>query len=141
MNNGNTVVRHLRRSDLARETGCNLETIRYYETVGVMPEPPRTAKNYRSYDAGHVQRLKFIIRARDLGFSLSEVRGLLALVDGGIQTCAEVQEVALTHLTAIHQKIADLQRIESVLSDTVAQCSGRDIPQCAVIDALNDEAA
>ncbi len=90
MNNGNTVVRHLRRSDLARETGCNLETIRYYETVGVMPEPPRTAKNYRSYDAGHVQRLKFIIRARDLGFSLSEVRGLLALVDGGIQTCAEV---------------------------------------------------
>nr|WP_306264527.1 helix-turn-helix domain-containing protein [Pararhizobium sp. IMCC3301] len=141
MKNGNTVVKHLRRSDLARKTGCNLETIRYYETIGVMPEPPRTAKNYRSYDAGHVQRLKFVIRARDLGFSLNEVRGLLALVDGGIQTCAEVQDVALSHLTAIHQKIADLQRIESVLSETVAQCSGRDIPKCAVIDALNDEAA
>jgi len=130
-------VSGLRRIDLARATGCNLETIRYYEKVGVMPDPPRTIKGYRVYDATHVSRLGFVMRARDLGFTLEEVRSLLDLVDGGVQTCAGVQVVATKHLENIRAKIGDLQRIEHALSETVTKCSGEDVPNCAVVDALS----
>jgi MerR family mercuric resistance operon transcriptional regulator len=123
---------------LARATGCNLETIRYYEKIGIMPDPPRNTKGYRSYDDAHVKRLKFVMRSRDLGFSLEEVRGLLGLVDDRSRTCAEVQIIAEDHLTDVQAKIADLQRIERVLSDTVARCTGDAAPECAVIDALLD---
>ena len=123
---------------MARATGCNLETIRYYEKIGIMPDPPRSTKGYRSYDDAHVKRLKFVMRSRDLGFSLEEVRGLLGLVDDRSQTCAEVQIIAEDHLTDVQAKIADLQRIERVLSDTVARCTGDAAPECAVIDALLD---
>ena len=101
-----------------------------------MPAPPRTANGYRCYDDAHVLRLRFIIRARDLGFTLNEIRSLLALVDGGMHTCAEVRSVTLEHLEDVRAKIVDLNRIERVLSRTVAQCSGKDVPECAVIDAL-----
>ena len=123
---------------MARATGCNLETIRYYEKIGIMPDPPRSVKGYRSYDDTHVKRLKFVMRSRDLGFSLEEVRGLLGLVDDRSRTCAEVQIIAEDHLTDVQAKIADLQRIERVLSDTVARCTGDAAPECAVIDALLD---
>ncbi len=126
----------LRRSDLARLTGCNLETIRYYEKIGIMPEPPRTPKNYRTYDGTHVARLRFVMRSRDLGFNLEEVRGLLGLVDRHAATCAEVQAIASRQIETIRVKIADLRRIEAVLSETVSHCSGNDVPECAVIDAL-----
>ena len=129
-------VKALRRVDLARATGCNLETIRYYETVGIMPDPPRTAKGYRCYDDAHVRRLKFVMRSRDLGFSLEEIRGLLGLVDDRTQTCAHVQTVAESHLQDVQAKIADLRRIENLLSETVARCTGDAVPECAVIDAL-----
>ena len=123
---------------MARATGCNLETIRYYEKIGIMPDPPRSTKGYRSYDDAHVKRLKFVMRSRDLGFSLEEVRGLLGLVDEQSRTCAEVQVIAEDHLTDVRAKIADLKRIEGVLSDTVARCTGDAAPECAVIDALLD---
>lgn len=126
----------LRRSDLARLTGCNLETIRYYENIGIMPEPPRTAKNYRSYDDTHVARLRFVMRSRDLGFTLEEIRDLLGLVDGKARTCADVQSIALRHLGSVRAKILDLQQIETVLNETVSQCTGEDVPECAVIDVL-----
>lgn len=132
----NTSVRSIRRGDLARATGCNLETIRYYEKIGIMPDPPRSVKGYRSYDDAHVKRLNFVMRSRDLGFSLEEVRGLLGLVDDQSRTCAEVQVIAEDHLTDVRAKIADLKRIERVLSDTVARCTGDAAPECAVIDAL-----
>ena len=134
----NRSAKPLRRVDLARATGCNLETIRYYETVGIMPDPPRTAKGYRSYDDTHVRRLKFVMRSRDLGFSLDEIRGLLGLVDDRSQTCAQVQTVAETHLADVQAKIVDLTRIARVLSETVARCTGDAAPQCAVIDTLLD---
>ena len=123
---------------MARATGCNLETIRYYEKIGIMPDPPRSTKGYRSYDNAHVKRLKFVMRSRDLGFSIEEVRGLLGLVDDRSRTCAEVQIIAEDHRTDVQAKIADLQRIERVLSDTVARCTGDAAPECAVIDALLD---
>lgn len=140
MKNDHRSVKILRRGDLARLTGCNLETIRYYETIGVMPEPPRSSKNYRVYDDTHVTRLRFVMRARELGFTLDEVRDLLAMVDGGQQTCGEVQALATAHLATVRAKIADLRRIEQVLSSTVAQCTGDDVPECPVIDALTEVA-
>ena len=134
----NTSVRSIRRGDLARATGCNPETIRYYEKIGIMPDPPRSTKGYRSYDDTHVRRLKFVMRSRALGFSLEEVRGLLGLVDNRIQTYAEVQAMAEVHLGEVRAKIADLTRIERVLSETVARCTGDAAPDCAIIDALFD---
>ncbi|PKP77125.1 MAG: MerR family transcriptional regulator [Alphaproteobacteria bacterium HGW-Alphaproteobacteria-3] len=128
--------RKLQRGELARLTGCNLETIRYYEKAGMIPDPPRTASGYRVYDETHAARLRFILRARELGFSLEEVRGLLGLVDGGTQTCAEVKERTERHLADVRAKIADLMRIEEVLAATAAQCSGEDVPDCPVLEAL-----
>jgi MerR family mercuric resistance operon transcriptional regulator len=128
----------LQRAELARLTGCNLETIRYYEKIGMLPDPPRTAAGYRVYAGGHVARLRFILRARELGFSLEETRGLLELVDGDNQSCAEVKERTERHLADVRSKIADLRRIERVLSATAAKCSGEDVPQCPVLEALSD---
>ncbi len=128
----------IRRADLARMTGCNMETIRYYENVGIMPDPPRDRNNYRRYDDSHVARLRFVMRARDLGFSLDEIRDLLALVDGGMQTCAEVRSIASRHIDSVRARIADLKRIEQVLAETVSLCSGEEVPECAVIDALTE---
>lgn len=136
MPTGHHCVRGLRRVDLSRRTGCNLETIRYYEGVGVMPEPPRSAKGHRVYDEGHVSRLRFVMRARELGFTLQEIRGLLRLVDRGLQTCAEVQILGQEKLDDVRTKISDLQRIEKVLAETLAQCTGEDVPDCAVLEAL-----
>ncbi|GAB4124150.1 MAG: Cu(I)-responsive transcriptional regulator [Rhodothalassiaceae bacterium] len=126
----------LKRAQLARRTGCNLETIRYYEKIGMMPEPPRTASGYRVYDETHVARLRFILRGRELGFSIEELRGLLRLVDRGTQTCAEVKALTEEHLDDVRAKIADLRRIEKVLAATAAQCSGDEVPECPVLDAL-----
>ncbi|HBR40719.1 MAG TPA: MerR family transcriptional regulator [Sulfitobacter pontiacus] len=126
----------LQRAELARRTGCNLETIRYYEKTGMMPDPPRTASGYRVYDEAHVSRLRFILRARELGFSIYGIRGLLDLVDGGTQTCAEVKERTERHLADVRAKIADLKRIEKVLAGTAAQCSGEEVPECPVLEAL-----
>ena len=125
-----------RRAALGRRTGCNIETIRYYENIGMMPDPPRTAAGYRVYDETHVSRLRFILRARQLGFSIEEIRGLLGLVDSGSQTCAEVKERTERHLADVRARIADLARIERVLSETVTKCSGENVPECPVLEAL-----
>ena len=129
----------LLRADLARRTGCNLETIRYYEKIGMMPDPPRTTSGYRVYDKGHVSRLRFILRARELGFSIEETRGLLALMDCGTQTCAEVKQRTERHLADVRAKIADLRRIERILAKTASQCSGDEVPECPVLDALGSQ--
>jgi MerR family transcriptional regulator, mercuric resistance operon regulatory protein len=128
--------RSLQRAGLARLTGCNLETIRYYENIGLMPDPPRTAAGYRIYDESHVSRLRFILRARELGFAIEDIRGLLDLVDGGTQTCAEVRERTERHLADVRMKIADLRRMEKVLASTAAKCTGDKVPDCPVLDAL-----
>ncbi len=129
-------MKGLQRAELARRTGCNLETIRYYEKIGVLPDPPRSASGYRIYDEGHLSRLRFILRARDLGFTIEEIRSLLELVDGGTQTCAEVKKRTERHLADVRAKIADLRRIEKVLAQTASKCSDEDVPECPIVDAL-----
>src|SRR5881397_3342877 len=105
---------------LATHTGCNIETIRYYERVGLLPAPARSSGGYRLYGTGHLKRLAFVRRARTLGFSIDEVRTLLSLADERKRPCAEVRVVAETHLKDVHAKIADLKRMERVLKATVA---------------------
>ena len=126
----------LQRAELASRTGCNIETIRYYEKIGIMPDPPRTSAGYRVYDQDHVSRLRFVLRGRELGFAIEEIRGLLELVDGGTQTCAEVKERTERHLAGVRSKIADLRRIEKILAATAEKCSGDAVPACPVLDAL-----
>jgi MerR family mercuric resistance operon transcriptional regulator len=138
MPDDHAIASDLKRSDLARLTGCNLETIRYYENVGLMPDPPRTALGHRRYGAAHVERLNFVMRARDLGFTLEEIRGLLSLVDRGSHTCAEVERMGRHHLDVVRAKIRDLQAIETVLAGTISCCTGADTPDCPLLDVLNE---
>ncbi|MGH6943650.1 MAG: MerR family transcriptional regulator [Geminicoccaceae bacterium] len=112
---------------LSERVGLNIETIRYYERVGLLPAPPRSGGGHRLYDARHVMRLTFIRRSRELGFSLDQVRHLLELVDGG-HTCGEVKAVAIDHVAHIREKIADLRRLERTLVKTAARCEGRHLP-------------
>ena len=115
----------LLRAQLAKLTGCNLETIRYYEKVGLLPPPPRSANGYRVYSPDLTQRLRFILRARDIGFSMEETRSLLALTDTGTQTCAEVKHKTEVQLEDVRAKIADLSQ------DQLIRNGGQPHPKCA----------
>lgn len=133
---GRVFGKRLKRAQLAHLTGCNLETIRYYEKISIMPAPPRTASGYRIYDESHISRLRFIMRARELGFAIEEIRGMLNLIEGGTQTCGEVMARTERHLAEVRAKIADLRRVEKVLAATAARCSGDAVPECPIIEAL-----
>lgn len=121
---------------LSKRTDTNIETVRYYEHVGLLPAPARSAGGYRLYGTHHLKRLRFIRRARALGFSLAEVRKLLTLADQRRRPCSEVRVVAAAHLEDVKGKIADLRRMERVLKETVARCEAGGGSHCAVIDAL-----
>ncbi len=124
---------------LSKRTGCDIETIRYYERIGVMPKPPRTEGGHRVFSEDHLKRLTFIRRSRELGFTLVQVRDLLGLVDGNDYTCDEVKAITVEHADAVRQKIADLRKLKRVLDDMVSQCNRGDIPDCPVIEALFEE--
>ncbi len=126
---------------LARLTGCKVETIRYYERIGILPEPPRNSGGQRRYRAWHLKRLNFVRRARDLGFTLADVRGLLRLVDEQDHSCEEVRTMALGHLEAVRARLADLEAMETVLGEMVARCEGGKVPDCPILDALYREPA
>src|SRR6266853_2416222 len=125
---------------LSKHTGTNIETIRYYERVGLLPTPARSSGGYRLYGTDHVKRLNFVRRARALGFSVAEVRKLLTLADQKRRPCAEVRVVAKTHLEDVKAKIADLRQMERVLKDTVARCETGTGSHCPMIDALYTDA-
>ena len=121
---------------LSRRTGVNIETIRYYERAGLLPRVARTAGGYRAYRPADAQRLLFIRRARNLGFSLDEVRRLLALAAEKSRSCRSVHALALEHLKDIRGKIADLRRMEKVLAATVSQCAQGTLPNCPLLETL-----
>lgn len=128
--------RAMTRGELSRKTGCNAETIRYYEKIGIMPEPRRSASGYRQYDAAHERRLGFVMRGRELGFTMEDLKSLLDLIDRRAVSCVEVEKLARAHLESVREKISDLKRMENVLSSTVRACSGKDVPDCPLIDTL-----
>jgi MerR family mercuric resistance operon transcriptional regulator len=122
--------------ELSRRTGCNIETIRSYARIGLISAPPRRGR-YRSYSAQDVGRLSFVRRARELGFKLDEVRALLNLAANEQAACAEVRDLTAAHLDDVRSRIADLQRMEQVLTASVRACdAGRD-PGCPLIQTLS----
>ena len=124
--------------ELSRRTGVNIETIRYYERVQILPAPPRTASGRRVYRLAESRMLTFVRRARELGFTLDEIRILLALsAENSERTCAEVREVAARHLADIRSKIADLRAMEQLLGQTVALCDAGKLSECPVIETLS----
>lgn len=125
------------RGTLAKEAGVNLETIRFYEKIGLMPDPPRTPSGYRTYNKVHLKRLKFIRRTRELGFSNQEVKGLLDMVDG-TYACDDVKALALNNVAIIENKIVDLDRMKEALAGLASECRGGQTPECAIIDRLFD---
>ena len=121
---------------LSRRTGVNIETIRYYERIGVVPKPPRTEGGHRIYDETSARRLAFVSRGRQLGFTLAEIRSLLALVDEHEHTCADVKALTLRHASEARRKIADLRKLERSLRAMAARCHGNRVPDCPIVDAL-----
>lgn len=130
----------LKIGDLARRTGISVETVRYYERIGLMPPPGRTAGNYRAYDKGHLERLNFIRHARGLGFEIAEIRSLLALADEPAADCAAADIIASRHLIAVDAKIASLSRLRDELSRFTGQCRGGTSAECRVLEVLADHA-
>lgn len=123
-------------SEAAAASGCHLETIRYYERVGLMPRPARTAGGYREYSGAEVDRLRFITRGRELGFSLEEIRSLLSLGDDPRLSCRDVDAIARSHLADIRKRIDELSGIAIELERTIDRCAGGDRGQCAILGAL-----
>lgn len=119
---------------LAAETGVNIETIRYYERVGLLGTPPRTDGGHRLYSADHAQRLTFIRRSRELGFSLDEIRTLLDLADSK-RDCA-AKELTLRHLTDVRGKIASLRKLERALKGMTDACQPGTQNSCPIFEAL-----
>jgi MerR family transcriptional regulator, mercuric resistance operon regulatory protein len=123
--------------EASRHTGVKLETIRYYERIGMLTGPPRTAAGHRVYGADDVRTLAFVHRARELGFPLADVRTLLTLRATGPACCAKGRDIALRHLASIRGQIADLSRLAQLLEQTVDQCSAKTTPDCPVIELLD----
>jgi Cu(I)-responsive transcriptional regulator len=122
--------------DLALATGVAVETIRYYERIGLMPVPPRTRGNYRSYDDGHQRRLSFIRRSRDLGFTVEDVRALLDLADRREHDCQAVDTMARRHLEDVERKIEALERLRHELHDMIDHCTRSTVADCRIIRSL-----
>jgi len=121
---------------LSREIGCNIETIRYYERIGIIPNPRRSEGGHRLYGEVDRARLLFIRRSRELGFTLKQVRDLLGLVDNGRYTCGDVKIIAQEHLQGVRNKISVLKNMEKALNGMVAKCRDKTIPECPMIDIL-----
>jgi len=126
--------------ELSRATGTNIETIRYYERIGLLPEPDRTAANYRSYGDTHRARLAFVRHSRDLGFTIAEIRSLLDLSDDPSRDCSEADRIASAHLAQVEDKIAQLTLLRDELTRIVGRCRGGIAADCRVIEALGDHA-
>ena len=122
----------------AREAGCKVQTLRYYEDLGLLPKPARTRGNQRVYGAEHLKRLAFIRHARELGFPLEAIRELLALGARPEQSCAEADAIARAHLAEVERKIEALTALRGELKRMVAHCRRGRISDCRVIEVLAD---
>lgn len=128
----------MRIGEVSKRTGCKIETIRYYERIGVI-DPPSRKGAYRDYCQVDIERLRFVRRARELGFSLEEVQTLLDLTPGNEKHCDRVQSIAEQHLENVRAKLADLERMEVALARLVKQCDATSKDRCPVLESLNGE--
>ncbi|MBI4237542.1 MAG: heavy metal-responsive transcriptional regulator [Deltaproteobacteria bacterium] len=125
---------------VARLTAVGIETIRFYEREGLIPEPPRRESGYRQYPPATIDRVRFIKRAKDLGFTLAEIKELLDLSVGPQATCADVKRKANEKIKEVDAKIADLKRIRQALNRLTDQCRGKGpVSECPILENLESE--
>jgi MerR family copper efflux transcriptional regulator len=120
----------------AEASGVSAKMIRYYESIGLIRPASRSAANYRTYDPAAIQTLRFIARARSLGFSVDEIAQLLALWQEPGRSSADVKALALAHVADLKKRIAALQSIKAVIETLAAHCHGDDRPECPILDEL-----
>lgn len=125
---------------LSAKTGTKVPTIRYYESIGLLPEPERTEGNQRRYDKGHLDRLNFIRHARQLGFEIADIRELLTMAGHPQASCHEADSIAHSHLATIERRIAQLESLRHELQRMIAECGHGRICDCRVIEVLADHA-
>jgi MerR family transcriptional regulator, mercuric resistance operon regulatory protein len=126
--------------ELSRQSDCTIETIRYYERIGLLPKPRRESGRFRRYGAEDIRRLRFIRRARQLGFSLKDVRQLLRLAPGPREAvCAEARQIAAAHVAEVRAKIADLRVLERILAGAICACHAAQGPACPIIEAIRSD--
>jgi DNA-binding transcriptional MerR regulator len=125
---------------VADAAGCKVQTVRYYEQIGLLPRPARSEGNQRLYDKRAIDRLTFIRHARELGFPLEAIRALLSLADNPDQSCVAADSIARAQLVEVEQRIERLQALKLELHRMIDQCEGGRIADCRVIEALSDHA-
>ena len=124
-------------SDAARMTGVSAKMIRHYESLGLLPPPPRSDGGYRRYDAGALETLRFIRRSRDLGFATEDIRHLLGLWRNPGRARAKVKQLAQQHLQALEQRIHDMQDMRNTLRTLTGCCPGDEQPDCPILETLS----
>ncbi|MBI5164891.1 MAG: helix-turn-helix domain-containing protein [Magnetospirillum sp.] len=120
---------------LSKATGVNIETIRYYERIGLLPEPDRTPADYRQYGPAHLRRLSFVRKGRDLGFNIEAIRALLRLAEHPETPCQDADRLTSEHLAEVERKIEELGRLRDALRE-MTHCCGETVAECRIIDAL-----
>ena len=120
----------------AQASGITAKMLRYYETVGLLPSPPRSQAGYRRYEAADIAALRFIRHARDLGFPLTAIGGLLALWRNGGRASADVKRMALAQVATLDAKVAEMQSMADTLRALAGACPGDNGPDCVIIDRL-----
>lgn len=120
---------------LSKATGVKIETIRYYERIGLLPAPERTPAGYRQYGPDHVRQVSFIRKGRDLGFQIEAIRTLLRLAAHPDNPCDDANTLAAAHLAEVERKIEELGRLRAALRD-MSHCRAHNVAQCRIIDAL-----
>ena len=125
---------------LARKSNITPRAIRYYEQLGLLKAPLRTESNYRLFDSDALERARFILKCRSLGFSISEIAELLTVTDDPDHACAQVEEISRHHLAIIDSKLTSLIEMRISLAKCLSLCTGRNVPECAVLDYLKKSA-
>ncbi|WP_026988196.1 MerR family transcriptional regulator [Fodinicurvata fenggangensis] len=124
--------------DLARDSGVKVQTIRYYETIGLLPVAERSAGNQRRYSEAHRERLRFLRHARELGFTLDQIRSLLSLSESPDMPCEQADRIAREHLETVEQRLERLKTLQTELQRMLRQCAGGKVEDCRVIEVLSD---
>lgn len=125
--------------DLARLTGTQVETIRYYERAGLLPAPPRTGGNYRVYGQGHAERLSFILHCRSLSMPLSDIRQLLRIKDAPHESCGTVNRLLDDRIVQVRERMRSLHALEAVLQQLREQCpDARNAEDCGILKGLSE---
>jgi Cu(I)-responsive transcriptional regulator len=127
--------------EVSRITGIKVETVRYYERIGLLPKPARTDGNYRSYDPRNIDRLRFIRHARGLGLDIADIRSLLDLSEHPERDCGEIDQITTSHLASVESKIRQLELLRQELVRMLKQCRGGQVADCRILLALNEQPA